>query len=341
MRLLIYTQRVDKDDENLGSFHAWIREFAMHFDDVLVIAGRVGTYDLPANVRIYSFRRRPNAGILSRLTNFFFLTARLFPEADAIFYHMIPEFVVATLPWLLFSHAKTGLWYTHKSVTWRLRIAESAVDAVFTPVATSFGLPSSKVMVTGHAIDTARFSPGPARSPGHAIVTSGRITPVKRIEVMLEAMRELKNTSWRLDIVGASFVERDKAYEARLRALVDSYGLSAQVSFLGKRPFGAMPDLLSLHDVFLSFTDTGSLDKAALEAMASGLKLLTVNQAFKGKIPDRYLVSYDPKTIAAALGAIEAEPYPVRELREYVAREHDLRRTIALIAERLKNRSHA
>ena len=41
MRLLIFTQRVDREDENLGSFHRWIEEFAKHFDSVSVIAGRV------------------------------------------------------------------------------------------------------------------------------------------------------------------------------------------------------------------------------------------------------------------------------------------------------------
>ncbi|MEK7538915.1 MAG: hypothetical protein AAB552_03680 [Patescibacteria group bacterium] len=54
MKLLILTQKVDQNDDILGFFHGWIREFAKHAEQVTVIALGVGEYDLPKNVRVFS-----------------------------------------------------------------------------------------------------------------------------------------------------------------------------------------------------------------------------------------------------------------------------------------------
>ena len=54
MKLLILTQKVDKNDPILGFFHRWVEEFARHCEQVTVIALGVGEYDLPQNVRVFS-----------------------------------------------------------------------------------------------------------------------------------------------------------------------------------------------------------------------------------------------------------------------------------------------
>ena len=54
MKLLIITQKVNREDSVLGFFHSWIREFATHFEKVTVICLEKGTYDLPQNVAVLS-----------------------------------------------------------------------------------------------------------------------------------------------------------------------------------------------------------------------------------------------------------------------------------------------
>src|SRR3989344_8687589 len=54
MRLLIVTQKIDRDDDLLGFFHQWICEFARHCESVTVICLEKGEYALPANVRVLS-----------------------------------------------------------------------------------------------------------------------------------------------------------------------------------------------------------------------------------------------------------------------------------------------
>src|SRR3989344_6741688 len=54
MRLLIVTQKVDKNDPVLGFFHRWIEKFAKNFERVTVICLGKGEYNLPANVKVLS-----------------------------------------------------------------------------------------------------------------------------------------------------------------------------------------------------------------------------------------------------------------------------------------------
>ena len=49
MRILIITQKVDKDDSLLGFFHYWIENIAALAEQVTVIALSKGSYDLPKN----------------------------------------------------------------------------------------------------------------------------------------------------------------------------------------------------------------------------------------------------------------------------------------------------
>src|SRR3989344_839285 len=54
MKLLIFTQKVDKNDSTLGFFHTWIMEISKKVESVSVICLGVGEYNLPKNVTVYS-----------------------------------------------------------------------------------------------------------------------------------------------------------------------------------------------------------------------------------------------------------------------------------------------
>src|SRR5438477_10970647 len=123
MKLLIVTQKVNLQDDNLGFFHHWIDEFAKHCEEVVVIAGRTGTYDLPPNVKILSFRKSGRESPLRRLWTFWELFSKYYARSDAVFFHMIPEFVIAAAPFLLTNRKRSGLWYVHKSINWKTRLA--------------------------------------------------------------------------------------------------------------------------------------------------------------------------------------------------------------------------
>ena len=137
-RLLIITQKVDEDDQLLGFFVGWIREFKKHFSSVSVIA-----------------LRAPRKSWFRLLLQILWQV----PRHDAVFIHMAPMFAILAAPWARVWGKRIGLWYTHKAVTWKLRIAEKFVDVIFTASPESFRLPSKKVIITGHGIDTELYKP--------------------------------------------------------------------------------------------------------------------------------------------------------------------------------------
>src|SRR3989339_803491 len=54
MKLLILTQKIDKNDDLLGFFYAWVGEFAKYYKKITVICLYRGESDLPENVKVLS-----------------------------------------------------------------------------------------------------------------------------------------------------------------------------------------------------------------------------------------------------------------------------------------------
>ena len=96
--LLIITQRVDEQDDLLGFFVDWIREFSLHFEKVFVITLAKGKYQLPNNVFVYSLGKESNNSTIARIYNFYKYLFQLVPKSSNIFAHMSPIFVIASWP---------------------------------------------------------------------------------------------------------------------------------------------------------------------------------------------------------------------------------------------------
>ncbi|OHA82039.1 MAG: hypothetical protein A2675_00210 [Candidatus Yonathbacteria bacterium RIFCSPHIGHO2_01_FULL_51_10] len=347
MRLLILTQKVDIHDPVLGFFHRWIEEFAKHARQVTVIALGVGEYHLPQNVRVFSLGK-PAQGwsasdgerFFSRFkysVRFYHLIWRERKNYDAVFVHMNPEYVIlGGFLWRLWGK-KIALWYTHKSVDLKLRLAEKFADDIFTASKESFRLPSKKVMVMGHGIDTNLFSGARKREKKEgaqiSILHVGRITSIKNLEAVVEALNILKNdqkVDARAVFVGAPVTESDKEYLKKLQKSVNDRNLSTVVSFVGAVSHDRVPSYYASADIVVNLSDTGSIDKAVLEGMASGVHVLTSNEAFKNILPQHCMVSKNPKEIAKRI-VLLAHRTPELALRDYVAGRHSLPRLVDLI----------
>ncbi len=334
MKLLIVTQKVDRDDENLGAFYRWFEEFGRLAGEAVIIAGNIGNHALPGNVRLYGF----GAGTrLGRIWKFWEVFSREYAECDAVFFHQIPEFVIAAAPFLLARPRPSALWYAHKSVTWKLKLAERLVRTVFTSSEAGFRLPSKKVMWVGQAVDTEFFSPATsdkrqATQDALHLITIGRISPIKNYEAIIDAMILLENDRvrpWTLDVIGGPLMPRDTEYMAVLKRRVEETGLGDHIRFLGPRRFSEIPAMLREHDVFINMSQTGSLDKAVLEAMSCGLSVITTNEAYRDILPPQYfLVRSDPGLLAERIRTLASEQRPNMALRTAVISHHSLERTI-------------
>lgn len=338
MKLLVITQKVDRRDSDLGFFHAWLQKLAGEVEQLTVICLEKGEYDLPANVTILSLGKEIKPNNFLYLKNFYRYIWSYRKQYNGVFVHMNPEYVILGTPVWQILGKKVLLWYTHKAVNWRLRLAELCADKIFTASAESFRLPSAKVEVVGHGIDVSAW---PLRSPFIAgtpvkFLWVGRISPVKDLETPLLALQELRKRgiSFVLDIVGGAIMKGDRTYEQTIRMLVNKLGLGDVVHWLGAKSHAEMPSLLASHHVFIHTSQTGSIDKIVLEAMAAGLTVFTSSEAY-GSFAE-HLVRFpanDYKSLAQSIekNLLSAILEPNLTTREFVALRYDLSRLIKLI----------
>jgi len=276
MKLLIITQVVDKEHPILGFFHRWIEEFSKHVEVLHVICLEEGVHNLPKNVRVHSLGKEKGRGRLGYILEFYRLIISLRFEYDRIFVHMNQIYVLLGAPVWKLLKKKMTLWYMHGSRPWSLTLAEKLVAAIYTGSAESFPIASKKVVVTGHGIDTERFTASAAQKT-RDLITVGRITAVKNLQGLCAALTVLRNTHpVTLTIVGEARTDSERAYEAALKAQLDRDGLTEIVTFLGKVGQTELPSVLASAKVFVTMAQNGSLDKAMLEAMACGLPVIAM-----------------------------------------------------------------
>ncbi len=267
MKLLICTQAVDRSDPVLGFFHRWIEEFAKHADHVTVICLRTGQYSLPSNVQVYPLGK---GNKLARAYRLLSLSLKLKDQYDTVFVHMNPEYFVTAGPLWRALGKKTALWYTHKHVDIKLRVAAFFADVILTASKESFRLTSSKVQVMGHGIDTDFFTPDPTIVRGDWYLSVGRLMPSKDHRM---AIVEARNHGEELRIAGEGPERKDLEEYAR--------SLDAKVEFLGGLSQAALRDEYRRAKLLIHTSKTGSLDKVVLEALACDLPVHSHDPALK------------------------------------------------------------
>lgn len=251
MKLLICTQKVDPQDPVLGFFVRWIEEFKKH-----------------AEVEVISLKDLGDKSKLLRAWRLLRLADG--KEYDAVLVHMNPEYIVVA-GWLWRLRGKrTGLWYTHKSVDLKLRIAAMFANVIFTASKESFRLPSKKVRVMGHGIDTDFFCPDPSVAREDWWVSVGRLNPSKRHDLAIRAAHEAGR---QLYIVGEGPERNNLEHLAR--------ELGVDVVFVGGVSHKEVRNIFRRAARFVHTSETGSLDKVVLEAVACGCPVSTGDPALK------------------------------------------------------------
>lgn len=305
MKLLIVTQKVDKNDDVLGFFHGWIKEFAKHCAQVMVVCLEKGEYDLPENVRVLSlgkeqqlregrFRALGGATLVEQVYQRLQYILRFYRyiwsernNYDVIFVHMNPAYVVLGAPLWHIWRKKISLWYTHRNVDWVLRVAEKFADTIFTATAASFRIQSSKLKILGHGIFTEDF----VRPEGYVspikekitIISVGRLTPIKNLDVLIQAVAILRDGEFDCEVlfVGSTVVATDESYVEYLKTLVKEKNLENVVRFVGSVPNKEVMHYYWKSDMSINLAPTGGIDKAVLESMAAGVPVIVANKAFE------------------------------------------------------------
>jgi glycosyltransferase involved in cell wall biosynthesis len=285
VNLLFITYKVDETDSLVGFVAGWLRAVAARVAQVEVICLAQGPATLPGNVHVHSLGKERGASKLRQALAFWRAARRA--RADAVFCQFSPIFVFAIAPFAKLRGWPILLWYTHRHVDLKLRVAMALVDRVLTASPESFRLASPKVRVIGHGLDTDRFSPGktaggtPARK---MILAVGRIAPIKHYEMLIEAARILIQEQRRDDleflIVGDVEGQVPAGYAEGLRRQAAEAGLEGLLRFCGRVPHNEVVDYYRRAAVTVNLCPTGGLDKAVLEGMAAGRPTLVRNCSF-------------------------------------------------------------
>lgn len=314
MRLLIATQAVDRKDPVLGFFHRWIEEFARNCEHVIVICLRKGDFSLPDNVEVIALSK----GRISRAFEVCSIAFGRRRDYDSVFVHMNPEYLVAAgWLWRLLGK-KSALWYAHKSVDPKLRVAEKFASAILTASKESFRLPSTKVHILGHGIDTGFFVPDLSVPRGKTLLSVGRLSKSKRHDLVIRAAALAGRE---LHVVGEG--EEREALERV------AHECGADVQFLGGLTQEKVRDEYRQAMVFIHASETGSMDKVVLEALSTDCPVITTSNAYAG-LPV-VVADVMPEALAAAI----AQPHEKNDWASSIHKHHSLAALIPRILQKI------
>ncbi len=335
MRVLIITQKVDRDDPVLGFFHEWIRAFSGNFAAVTVICLEKGRSDLPAHIQIHSLGKETKRSRLRYLLRFYSRIWRERNTYDAVFVHMNEEYMLLGAPLWKVLGKKVGFWRNHAMGGLRTRLAIALADAVFCTSPQSYTAQFSKTRLMPVGVDTEYFSPrNPASRTPDSILCLGRISPVKNIDLFIGALALLdrENIRFRASIIGSPVSPRDTAYDLALKD--GAAFLKEKVVFEPAVAQSQAADIYRRNEVFVNLTGEGSFDKTIIEAMAcETLTLVSNSQILAGIDPEvQKAVTFkekDPEDLARKIMELRRLPsdrlaHIRKQGREFAVSRHSL-----------------
>lgn len=302
MRILIITQKVDESDDVLGFFISWIKAIARRVEHVDVICLAKGSYELPQNVKVVSLGKEKGWPKIIRALVFYWNLLKFLPQVDGVFVHMAPEYVRALYPLNILFKKPVVMWYAHIKVSPTAKWALGHVNFVLTPSKESFEYDSHKVVATGHGINTSHFQPMDAQ-PQCDLLALSRISKVKRVEILIEAVKILRDRGRNVSvsIYGKPARPEDAEYLESLRNLVDQYGLGDQIQWMGSVSNKDTPRIYASHGIHVRMQPGGGFGKTELEAMSMGIPCILPTEVYKKDLEEFGEEMYFPEDDAEAL----------------------------------------
>ena len=291
MKILIITQKVDREDTVLGFFHGWILEFSRRYERVIVICSEEGVHDLPSNVHVFSLRKA-ESGSSNLACTFLFLSLiwRKRHDYDHVFIHMRVEYgALGGVLWRMWGK-KIGLWYTRWSTTLSFQLAEKFAHVVFLPLGHSFLIHSNKRKIVSRGINVNKFRCENEKLPDVLrILSVGRITRAKNCDTLIRAggiLKESLGESVKIIFVGGPVIKDDEAYLTELKQLTRELSLEKNVEFVGNVPRYKIPRYYCNATFTANMVAAGEIDDAVIESMAAKTLVVTSNEALRAYFGD-------------------------------------------------------
>ncbi|MEK7493659.1 MAG: glycosyltransferase, partial [Patescibacteria group bacterium] len=255
MKLLIITQKVDKNDPILGFFHGWVEEFAKNVEKLTVVCLGVGEYDLPQNVQVFSLGKKIGASKLKYIWNFYKYIFKLRNEYDAVFVHMNKEYVIlGGLFWKLWNK-RVALWYNHPFGDFMAKVSVFLSNNVFytSPQAFTSKYKKSKQMSAG--IDTNLFKKNEEIEKNkNSLLFLGRISPIKNLDLFIDSVISINKSGndLKLDIFGGPANLGDYSYADELKKRTKEQ--NRFIKFNEPIANYKTPQIFNEHELFVNLT---------------------------------------------------------------------------------------
>lgn len=339
MNLLMITRKIDDHDERVGFVSDWIFEMAKNVNRLIIVCQEKGKLpEFPINVEIYSLGKERGKNKFSQIIKSQWLFLKLVKRVDGVFVHMIQHYTILVGLWCKLYNKKLIQWYVHKSVNFWLRLASIFIDEFITASVESFRMKTNKpIHVFGHGININKFKiTNNQEGDKFTVLSVGRISPVKNYDTMLEVIQkiQLNNPELRgkilLQIIGGPGLKSQQSYYLDLIKTIKENNLNNVIDFIGPLPLSQVISYYNNCDLFINLSDTGSVDKVVLEAMASGKLVLTSNEAFKNILPEQFLCSKKPDELIDKIESFykmsAEQKYELGQmLRQLVVDNHNLK----------------
>jgi len=299
MKLLMLTRKIDNKDERVGFVTDWILELAKNLDLLIIICQEKGDIsNIPDNIEIHSLGKEKNKSKFLQFVNCQLLIVKCLSRVDGVFSHMAAQFAVVTGLWCKLYNKKLVHWHVHRSVNKYLKLSRLFVNEYITANKESFRMKTrKKVNIFGHGINISKHKTqltiNKNANNKFIILSVGRISPSKNIDVIISAIEKiyLNEPELRdkilLQIIGGPGLRAQEKYYLELIKDVKEKGLNNIIDFVGPLPRSEVLPYYQNCDLFINLSDTGSVDKVVLEAMAFEKLVLTSNEAFKNMLPEQ------------------------------------------------------
>lgn len=327
-------------DPVLGFFHNWISELAQMHHSVIVICLEQGEFQLPENVTIYSLGKEKQHSRFLYLGRFFRYIWQYRAQYDTVFVHMNEEYVLlGGLLWRLLGK-KVTMWRNHARGTWKTRIAVFLCHTVFCASLQSFTARFKKTHIMPVGIDTSVFHPLPLPRERTTLLYIGRVSRVKRIEVLIDACMHVAQSgnSVSLAIYGPVL---DAAYYEELKQRIRTGGLEKVVVFHAAVSQSVLPELYATYGICVNTTDSGSFDKTILEGACCEIIPLASNTNWGSLVGEEWkscvtFQEYDAQDLAKKIIHLYSLPeidctHMTHELSRITREAHSLKALVTRI----------
>jgi len=182
-------------------------------------------------------------------------------------------------------------------------------------------MPTAAIEVIPNGVDLNQYTPSQANDITGEIklLTVGRLSVTKRVEILIETVEILSKNKRKasLTIAGGG------AMLDGLKRLAEQKGLSNTIEFTGRIESGKMPEIYRTSNIFVSATMQEGMSNAMLEAMASGLPIITTPcEGLEELIADNGIIVKDSsvQSLAEAISKLAEDKHRFKAMCESARR---------------------